>query len=68
MYFEIRSPRVQKIVERGKKLAGSKASVGVVKEYIMYLFLWLLMRFPSLGESKSFVTHLVPADRIWVKP
>ncbi|KAF3053139.1 hypothetical protein E8E11_010417 [Didymella keratinophila] len=63
MYFEIRSPRVQKIIERGKKLAGSKASVGIVKEYIMYLFLWLLIKFPSLGESRSFVTFLVRADR-----
>lgn len=59
MYFKIRSPRVQRIVEHGKKLSGSKASVGVVKEYIMYLFLWLLMKFPSFGESKSSCTYSV---------
>lgn len=52
IYFlhEIRAPRIKKIVERGKKLAGDKANVGVIKEYTMYCFLWLLIRFPSLGE------------------
>lgn len=57
MYFQIRSPRVQKIVERGKQLASSKASVGIVKEYIMYFFLWLLIKFPSLGKSGGFRTY-----------
>jgi 2-polyprenyl-6-methoxyphenol hydroxylase-like FAD-dependent oxidoreductase len=49
-FYEIRNPRVQEIVERGKKIAGSKANVGVVMEYTMYLFLWIMMKFPSIGK------------------
>lgn len=64
MYFQIRSPRVHRIAERGRKLAGSKASVGIVKEYVTYLFLWLLMKFPSLGESEFFSTYPVRTD--WI--
>ncbi|KAJ8109548.1 hypothetical protein OPT61_g7380 [Boeremia exigua] len=50
LFYKVRSPRVKKIVERGKKTAGSKTSVGVVAEYTMYCILWLLMRFPSLRK------------------
>lgn len=50
LLHDIRSPRVHEIVERGKKIAGRKANVGVVEEYFMYAFLWLLNRFPVLGE------------------
>ena len=62
MYYEICSPRLQKIFERREKLAGSKASVGIVQEYFMYVFLSLLMRFPSLGECKCFRTYIVWAN------
>jgi 2-polyprenyl-6-methoxyphenol hydroxylase-like FAD-dependent oxidoreductase len=51
MYYKIRSPRVQEIVDRGKKISGSKASVGVVAEYFLYFFLWMMMRYPTIGES-----------------
>ncbi|KAF2678341.1 FAD/NAD(P)-binding domain-containing protein [Lentithecium fluviatile CBS 122367] len=51
MFYDIRSPRVREIVERGKKLAGRKANVGVVAEYFMYFFLWMLNRFPSIGKA-----------------
>ncbi|KAH6615107.1 hypothetical protein C7974DRAFT_417303 [Boeremia exigua] len=50
LFYKIRFPRVQKIVERGKQLAGRKASVGVVAEYTMYCFLWLLMKLPFLRK------------------
>jgi 2-polyprenyl-6-methoxyphenol hydroxylase-like FAD-dependent oxidoreductase len=49
-YHKIRSPRVQEIVERGKKISGSKANIGVVAEYSMYFFLWMMMRYPAIGE------------------
>ncbi|KAF2657868.1 FAD/NAD(P)-binding domain-containing protein [Lophiostoma macrostomum CBS 122681] len=49
LFYQIRNPRVQEIVERGKKISGSKTNVGVVMEYTMYLFLWLLIKFPSIG-------------------
>lgn len=50
LFHEIRAPRVDKIVERGKKMADGKANVGVVAEYFMYCFLWLMISFPSFGE------------------
>jgi 2-polyprenyl-6-methoxyphenol hydroxylase-like FAD-dependent oxidoreductase len=50
LFYDIRSPRIDAIVERGKKLAGRKADLGIVAEYFMYCFLWLLNKFPSLGE------------------
>jgi 2-polyprenyl-6-methoxyphenol hydroxylase-like FAD-dependent oxidoreductase len=50
LFYQIRNPRIQEIVERGKKLAGSKANVGIVLEYTMYFFLWLMMRFPFIGR------------------
>lgn len=64
LYHKIRSPRVAEIVERGKKLAGSKTSVGVVLEYTMYLFLWLMMRFPAFGRCLLKLLHVTDtADR-----
>jgi 2-polyprenyl-6-methoxyphenol hydroxylase-like FAD-dependent oxidoreductase len=50
VFHEIRAPRIDAIVRRGKKLAGKKANVGIVKEYAMYCFLWLLIKFPFFGE------------------
>jgi 2-polyprenyl-6-methoxyphenol hydroxylase-like FAD-dependent oxidoreductase len=50
LYYDIRNPRVQEIVERGKKMASNKASVGVGTEYMMYFFLWLIMKFPWFGR------------------
>lgn len=49
LYQDVRSPRVKEIAERGRKMDGSKVKAGMVKEYIMYLFLWILNRYPSLG-------------------
>lgn len=51
MFHTIRSPRTHRIVERSKKLAGNKANVGIVGEYFMYGFLWLLNTFPSIGMN-----------------
>lgn len=48
IFYKIRFPRVNKIVERGKKLAGKKKNVGIVAEYTMYGFLWLLLKLPFL--------------------
>ncbi|KAF1931020.1 FAD/NAD(P)-binding domain-containing protein [Didymella exigua CBS 183.55] len=51
VFYEIRHPRVKTISDRGKKLAGRKANVGIVKEYFMYCFIWLLIKFPSIGKA-----------------
>ncbi|KAF2025842.1 FAD/NAD(P)-binding domain-containing protein [Setomelanomma holmii] len=47
---QIRAPRIHAIVQRGKKLAGRKVNIGVIAEYFMYFFLWLLNRSPTLGN------------------
>ncbi|KAH7135805.1 hypothetical protein B0J11DRAFT_425122 [Dendryphion nanum] len=59
LYYEIRNPRVREIVERGKKIAGNKANVGVVMEYFMYFFLWLLNRFPAVGKFFGACLHKI---------
>jgi len=58
LYHKIRSPRVQEIVERGKKISGSKANVNLVMEYTMYIFLWFMMRFPAFGKFDSNTSSL----------
>ncbi|CAO2655592.1 Nn.00g043950.m01.CDS01 [Neocucurbitaria sp. VM-36] len=50
LFHDIRAPRIDRIVDRGKKLAGRKANVGFVAEYFMYFFLWLMNKFPSFGK------------------
>jgi 2-polyprenyl-6-methoxyphenol hydroxylase-like FAD-dependent oxidoreductase len=49
LFHQIRSPRVHAIIERGKKLAGSKTNINVLLEYSMYCVLWLIMKLPFLG-------------------
>lgn len=51
LFYDIRSPRVREIKERGKKISGRKANVGVVAEYFTYFFLWMLNTFPSIGGN-----------------
>lgn len=53
LFYEIRNPRVHEIVERGKKISSSKASVGIVMEYTMYFFLWLIQKVPWLGMCSA---------------
>ncbi|KAF2110534.1 hypothetical protein BDV96DRAFT_650653 [Lophiotrema nucula] len=50
LFYEIRRPRVAEIVERGKMMSNRKANVGVVAEYFMYFFLWLLNKVPLIAK------------------
>lgn len=50
VFYKIRFPRVDKIVQSGKRLAGKKKDVGILAEYSMYCFLWLLMKLPLLRK------------------
>lgn len=58
LFYQIRNPRVQEIIERGRRIAGRKANVGIVAEYCMYFFLWLLNKFPSFGKYKPRVIRI----------
>jgi 2-polyprenyl-6-methoxyphenol hydroxylase-like FAD-dependent oxidoreductase len=62
LFHQVRSPRVHAIIERGKRLAGSKIDVNVVSEYSMYCMLWLIMKLPFLGESIH-TQSLIARDR-----
>lgn len=53
LFYEIRQPRVTEISDRGKKLDGNKADVGIIGEYFMYFFLIILNKYPAIGELKS---------------
>ena len=50
LFHRIRSPRVNAIVERGKKMASSKTEMSVVAEYFMYTFFWMINKYPSIGK------------------
>jgi 2-polyprenyl-6-methoxyphenol hydroxylase-like FAD-dependent oxidoreductase len=53
IFYEVRSGRVREIVERGKKMEGSKKDLGLAMEYCMYFYLWLMLTFPVLGKFSS---------------
>ena len=63
LFYQIRNPRVQEIVERGRKMSGRKAKVGMVMEYTMYLFLWLMMKFPWFGKRER--NSAIPVVLTW---
>lgn len=50
LFYDIRQPRVAAIIERGKKMDKAKGDVGVVAEYAMYWFFWLILSWPSLAK------------------
>ena len=50
LYFAVRSPRVDKIVQRTAQMASSKKEQGFVQEMFVCGFFWLLGKIPSLCE------------------
>lgn len=50
VYYEVRQPRVDKIVQRTKLLANRKKEQNLVEEMITCLFLWLVGVVPSVGK------------------
>ncbi|KAL8738181.1 MAG: hypothetical protein Q9181_000994 [Wetmoreana brouardii] len=41
-YFEMRKPRVQRIVDRAKQMGDTKRKKGVFKEWLTYFILWII--------------------------
>lgn len=41
-YFELRRPRVKRIVDRAKQMGDTKRKKGLVEEYLTYLILWII--------------------------
>jgi 2-polyprenyl-6-methoxyphenol hydroxylase-like FAD-dependent oxidoreductase len=50
VFYKVRSPRTNKIAERTKMMASSKKAQSFFAEMGVCFFLWLLGKFPSMGE------------------
>lgn len=48
--YDIRNERVTTIGKQAKKMASGKTDNGIVVEYMMYFFLWLMTNFEFVGE------------------
>ncbi|RAL10177.1 FAD/NAD(P)-binding domain-containing protein [Aspergillus homomorphus CBS 101889] len=49
-YDAMRRPRVEAILRRARRMQDSKRDMGVVREYIMYVGLWVMGFFPGVFE------------------
>lgn len=49
--YEIRSARVARIMDRARKIEQTKKSHGIILEYLMYGFMYLVTNYPSIGKS-----------------
>jgi 2-polyprenyl-6-methoxyphenol hydroxylase-like FAD-dependent oxidoreductase len=49
--YEVRNPRVQKIVQRTKMMSQSKKDQNFAAEMMVCLMLWLMTKFPSVGTN-----------------
>jgi 2-polyprenyl-6-methoxyphenol hydroxylase-like FAD-dependent oxidoreductase len=52
-YYQVRNPRISKIVARTKLMANKKKDLGLVEEMFTCFFLWLIGKVPSIGEFRS---------------
>lgn len=41
-YFELRKPRVKRIVDRAKQMGDTKRKKGLFEEYFLYMILWII--------------------------
>ncbi|KAF1982543.1 FAD/NAD(P)-binding domain-containing protein [Aulographum hederae CBS 113979] len=49
-FYEVRSPRVDAIVEFTKKIGSVKRDQNVVQEFMVYFFFWVMGQFPFMGK------------------
>ena len=48
--YEIRHTRVMAIAKQSRKVDGTKMNQGILMEYMIYVMLWLVGKFPSISE------------------
>jgi 2-polyprenyl-6-methoxyphenol hydroxylase-like FAD-dependent oxidoreductase len=57
-YYQVRIPRINKIVKRTKMMSNRKKELGFFEEMMTCFFLWFMGIVPSVGES-CFSTHMM---------
>lgn len=60
-YFEMRRPRVKRIVDRAKQMGDTKRKKGLFEEYFLYMILWIIGKFPIDSYTKQLYNDL-PVD------
>jgi len=62
-YFEIRGPRIAKIVRRTQKIANQKKDLSFMQEMIVYFFIWLVNNLPlatrEFNSSSAFMLRTI---------
>ncbi|RAK79016.1 FAD-dependent oxidoreductase [Aspergillus fijiensis CBS 313.89] len=63
-YEAMRRPRVEAILARAKNMQDRKRDMGVVQEYVMYVFMWLMGCFPSVfrEQQEALFEYDLPGD------
>lgn len=62
-YVDIRKPRVDAIQEKSKQFGDMKRKKGVVEEWVMYFFVWLMGRWPWVSGYESMLKER-PVDHV----
>ncbi|KAI4239189.1 MAG: hypothetical protein LQ352_007817 [Teloschistes flavicans] len=57
-YFEIRKPRVTRIVHRAKQMGDTKRKKGIVGEWFTYLILWIIGKLPTDAFTRNVYNDL----------
>ncbi|KAL9594763.1 MAG: hypothetical protein Q9219_006849 [cf. Caloplaca sp. 3 TL-2023] len=57
-YFEIRKPRVKRIVDRAKQMGDTKRKKELIEEYLTYLILWIIGKLPVDAYTKQIYNDL----------
>ncbi|PYH97180.1 FAD/NAD(P)-binding domain-containing protein [Aspergillus ellipticus CBS 707.79] len=63
-YMDFRRPRVQGILDRARTMQNTKRDMGVVREYLMYLAMWVVGWFPGLfaRQQQRVFEYDLPAE------
>ncbi|KAL8734374.1 MAG: hypothetical protein Q9166_001572 [cf. Caloplaca sp. 2 TL-2023] len=57
-YFELRKPRVKRIVDRAKQMGDTKRKKGIFEEWLTYLVLWIIGKLPIDTYTKQIYSDL----------
>ncbi|KAL8712612.1 MAG: hypothetical protein Q9220_003143 [cf. Caloplaca sp. 1 TL-2023] len=57
-FFELRRPRVKRIVDRAKQMGDTKRKKGLFEEWLTYFILWVIGKLPVDAYTKKLYTEL----------